>query len=29
MVDKPELNKRSRTDGAVVGEPMNFVLDSP
>lgn len=25
MVEKPELNKRSRTDWAVVGEPMNFV----
>ena len=25
MVEKPELNKRSRTDWAVVGEPMSFV----
>lgn len=25
MVEKPELNKRSRIDWAVVGEPMNFV----
>ena len=25
MVEKPELNKRSRIDWAMVGEPMNFV----
>lgn len=25
IVEKPELNKRSQTDWAVVGEPMNFV----
>ena len=24
MVEKPELNKRSRIDCAMVGEPMNF-----